>query len=202
MTQTSTNGNESAIAVFIDFENFALGFEHRASGSRSTRSSNGWSKRARSSSRGPTPTGAASGLHDRAPRGGHRADRDSQARRRRQELRRHPPRGGCDRPGVLQDHIDTFVDRLRRQRFLAARLQAQGDSASTSSASGMQDSTSDLLRDNCDEFIYYEDLERTASRSTSRRRSTTDLPELKRKAFAAAARHRCSPCGARTRKSL
>ena len=25
---------------------------------------------------------------------------------------------------------------------------------------GMKDSTSDLLRDNCDEFIYYEDLER------------------------------------------
>ena len=27
MTQ-STNGHEAAIAVFIDFENFALGFEH------------------------------------------------------------------------------------------------------------------------------------------------------------------------------
>src|SRR5947208_6178351 len=45
---------------------------------------------------------------------------------------------------------------------------------------GMQDSTSDLLRDNCDEFIYYEDLgqEQEVGHDLDAR-----LPEAKRKAF-------------------
>jgi hypothetical protein len=45
----------------------------------------------------------------------------------------------------------------------------------------MQDSTSDLLRDNCDEFIYYEDLGRAPAMQTT---IDPKLPENKRKAFA------------------
>jgi predicted transcriptional regulator len=45
---------------------------------------------------------------------------------------------------------------------------------------GMQDSTSDLLRDNCDEFIYYEDLGQSQELSPS---LDSRLPETKRKAF-------------------
>src|SRR5207249_10458083 len=41
-------------------------------------------------------------------------------------------------------------------------------------------STSDLLRDNCDEFIYYEDLGRTPTLAPD---LNTQLPETKRKAF-------------------
>src|SRR5207247_5765487 len=46
---------------------------------------------------------------------------------------------------------------------------------------GMQESTSDLLRDNCDEFIYYEDLGK-APQLTSQ--LNAQLPEAKKKAFA------------------
>src|SRR5262249_8505113 len=45
---------------------------------------------------------------------------------------------------------------------------------------GMQDSTSELLRDNCDEFIYYEDLGRTATLPAA---IPAALPETKKKAF-------------------
>src|SRR5262249_35170084 len=46
---------------------------------------------------------------------------------------------------------------------------------------GMQDSTSDLLRDNCDEFIYYEDLGQAPPLTPA---LDSNLPETKRKAFA------------------
>src|SRR5256886_11335592 len=44
----------------------------------------------------------------------------------------------------------------------------------------MQDSTSELLRDNCDEFIYYEDLGKSPTLSPV---INSHLPENKRKAF-------------------
>src|SRR5204863_8818202 len=46
---------------------------------------------------------------------------------------------------------------------------------------GMQESTSDLLRDNCDEFIYYEDLRQAPALAPA---LDQQLPEAKRKAFA------------------
>src|SRR5438445_1504636 len=46
---------------------------------------------------------------------------------------------------------------------------------------GMQESTSDLLRDNCDEFIYYEDL---GHKDELPPNLSAQLPENKRKAFA------------------
>src|SRR5207237_503323 len=45
---------------------------------------------------------------------------------------------------------------------------------------GMQESTSDLLRDNCDEFIYYEDLGKAPQMASQ---LNAQLPENKRKAF-------------------
>src|SRR5207237_2821177 len=45
---------------------------------------------------------------------------------------------------------------------------------------GMQESTSDLLRDNCDEFIYYEDLGKAPPMTSE---LNSQLPENKRKAF-------------------
>lgn len=46
---------------------------------------------------------------------------------------------------------------------------------------GTQGSTSNLLRDNCDEFIYYEDLEDTSAAVPA---LSAGLPEIKQKAFA------------------
>src|SRR5205823_5821554 len=46
---------------------------------------------------------------------------------------------------------------------------------------GMQESTSELLRDNCDEFIYYEDLGKSPAMTPA---INNQLPENKKKAFA------------------
>lgn len=58
-----------------------------------------------------------------------------------------------------KQHIDTFVIVSGDSDFspLVSKLKENGK---TVIGLGMKDSTSDLLRDNCDEFIYYEDLEK------------------------------------------
>src|SRR5437763_3065596 len=57
-----------------------------------------------------------------------------------------------------KDHIDTFIIVSGDSDFtpLVSKLKELGKHVI---GTGMQGSTSDLLRDNCDEFIYYEDLE-------------------------------------------
>ena len=59
-----------------------------------------------------------------------------------------------------KDHIDTFVIVSGDSDFspLVSKLKELGKHVI---GLGMQESTSDLLRDNCDEFIYYEDLGRS-----------------------------------------
>jgi len=79
-----------------------------------------------------------------------------------------------------KEHIDTFVIVSGDSDFspLVSKLKELGKHVI---GLGMQDSTSDLLRDNCDEFIYYEDLGRAPAIQTT---INPQLPENKRKAFA------------------
>src|SRR5438067_13507058 len=58
-----------------------------------------------------------------------------------------------------KEHINTFVVVSGDSDFspLVSKLKELGKHVI---GLGMQESTSDLLRDNCDEFIYYEDLSR------------------------------------------
>src|SRR5437868_15342869 len=79
-----------------------------------------------------------------------------------------------------KEHIDTFVIVSGDSDFspLVSKLKELGKHVI---GLGMQDSTSDLLRDNCDEFIYYEDLGRAPTLSAP---LPTTVPENKRKAFA------------------
>src|SRR5207247_5235656 len=69
-----------------------------------------------------------------------------------------------------KDHIDTFVIVSGDSDFspLVSKLKENGKHVI---GLGMKQSTSDMLRDNCDEFIYYEDLERVQTTSIT-------LPEL------------------------
>ena len=78
-----------------------------------------------------------------------------------------------------KDHIDTFVVVSGDSDFspLVSKLKELGKHVI---GLGMQESTSDLLRDNCDEFIYYEDLGKTPVLAPS---MDSQLPETKRKAF-------------------
>src|SRR5438067_2851552 len=76
-------------------------------------------------------------------------------------------------------HIDTFVVVSGDSDFspLVSKLKENGKHVI---GLGMQDSTSELLRDNCDEFIYYEDLGKSPTLSPV---INSHLPENKRKAF-------------------
>jgi uncharacterized protein (TIGR00288 family) len=78
-----------------------------------------------------------------------------------------------------KDHIDTFVVVSGDSDFspLVSKLKELGKHVI---GLGMQESTSDLLRDNCDEFIYYEDLGQAPTLAPS---IDAQLPETKRKAF-------------------
>src|SRR4051812_41636003 len=79
-----------------------------------------------------------------------------------------------------KDHINTFVVVSGDSDFspLVSKLKELGKHVI---GLGMQDSTSDLLRDNCDEFIYYEDLGQEPSLEPS---VESHLPPEKRKVFA------------------
>src|SRR5438876_614541 len=79
-----------------------------------------------------------------------------------------------------KEHIDTFVVVSGDSDFspLVSKLKENGKHVI---GLGMQESTSDLLRDTCDEFIYYEDLGRAPALQTT---LSPQLPEAKKKAFA------------------
>jgi len=78
-----------------------------------------------------------------------------------------------------KDHIDTFVIVSGDSDFspLVSKLKELGKRVI---GMGLADSTSKLLRDNCDEFIYYEDLGREPSLTPA---LDPSLPEAKRKMF-------------------
>lgn len=76
-----------------------------------------------------------------------------------------------------KDHIDTFVIVSGDSDFspLVSKLKELGKHVI---GLGMADSTSNLLRDNCDEFIYYEDLGKLP---TLRPTLDPNMPETKQK---------------------
>jgi uncharacterized protein (TIGR00288 family) len=78
-----------------------------------------------------------------------------------------------------KEHIHTFVIVSGDSDFspLVSKLKELGKHVI---GLGMQESTSALLRDNCDEFIYYEDLGKTPTLAPT---LDAALPETKRKAF-------------------
>ena len=78
-----------------------------------------------------------------------------------------------------KEHIDTFVIVSGDSDFspLVSKLKENGK---TVIGMGMKDSTSDLLINNCDEFIFYEDLGRPVSEPP---KIDPNLPKEKREAF-------------------
>ncbi len=78
-----------------------------------------------------------------------------------------------------KDHIDTFVIVSGDSDFspLVSKLKELGKHVI---GLGLVDATSDLLRDNCDEFIYYEDLDRAPIIPVA---MNEQFPERKRKVF-------------------
>jgi hypothetical protein len=78
-----------------------------------------------------------------------------------------------------KDHLDTFVIVSGDSDFspLVSKLKELGKHVI---GLGLVDATSDLLRDNCDEFIYYEDLDRAPIIPVA---MNDQIPDRKRKVF-------------------
>jgi len=78
-----------------------------------------------------------------------------------------------------KDHIDTFVIVSGDSDFspLVSKLKELGKHVI---GLGLAEATSDLLRDNCDEFIYYDDLDKG---TTAVPGMPAQLPEAKKKVF-------------------
>lgn len=181
MKSVRSGDGERALAVFIDFENLGLGFQNRRDRfdihkvlERLVEKGKIVAKKAYADwSRFSSYTTA---LHEAAI-----------------ELVEIPRRGVSGKNSAdirlvvdaidlaySKDHIDTFVIVSGDSDFspLVSKLKELGKHVI---GMGLADATSDLLRDNCDEFIYYEDLDRAPIIPVS---MNENIPERKRKAFA------------------
>lgn len=180
MKATRTGDGERSLAVFIDFENMGLGFNNRRDRfeiakvlERLVEKGKIVCKKAYADwSRFGGYTGA---LHEAAI-----------------ELIEIPRRGVSGKNSAdirlvvdaidlaySKDHIDTFVIVSGDSDFspLVSKLKELGKHVI---GLGLSDATSDLLRDNCDEFIYYEDLDRAPIIPVA---VNEQFPEKKRKVF-------------------
>ncbi|MBP3955701.1 NYN domain-containing protein [Gemmata sp. G18] len=172
---------ERSLAVFIDFENMGLGFNNRRDRFEITKVLERLVEKGKivckkayaDWSRFGMYTG---GLHEAAI-----------------ELIEIPRRGMSGKNSAdirlvvdaidlaySKDHIDTFVIVSGDSDFspLVSKLKELGKHVI---GLGLSDATSDLLRDNCDEFIYYEDLDRAPIIPIA---VNEQIPEKKRKVFA------------------
>jgi uncharacterized protein (TIGR00288 family) len=181
MKPNRASDGERSLAVFIDFENMGLGFNNRRDRfeigkvlERLVEKGKIVAKKAYADwSRFGMYTGA---LHEAAI-----------------ELVEIPRRGVTGKNSAdirlvvdaidlaySKDHIDTFVIVSGDSDFspLVSKLKELGKHVI---GLGLADATSDLLRDNCDEFIYYEDLDRAPIIPVA---VNDSIPEKKRKVFA------------------
>ncbi len=180
MRQTRAGDGERTLAVFVDFENLALGFGGRRDRfqiekvlERLVEKGKIVAKKAYADwSRFGTYAGS---LHEAAI-----------------ELIEIPKRSMTGKNSAdirlvvdaidlaySKDHIDTFVIVSGDSDFspLVSKLKELGKHVI---GLGLVEATSNLLRDNCDEFIYYEDLDRHDALPLP---GGAQLPEVKRKVF-------------------
>jgi uncharacterized protein (TIGR00288 family) len=173
--------NDNSLAVFIDFENLALGFQNRRDRFDITRVLERLVEKGKIVVKKAYADWSRFGpytqpLHEAAI-----------------ELIEIPKRSQTGKNSAdirmcvdamdlayNKDHIDTFVIVSGDSDFspLVSKLKENGKHVI---GLGTQDSTSELLRDNCDEFIYYEDLGKAPTLTPM---VPAHLSETKRKAFA------------------
>lgn len=183
--------DERSLAVFIDFENLAIGFERKPAGK-------GRGKKAE-----PEVFDVARVLERLVEKGkilvkkayadwGRFSQYVTPMHDAGVQLMEIPERGitgknfadiqlVCDAMDFCyaKEHIDTFVVVSGDSDFtpLVAMLKENGKRVI---GLGMRDSTSDLLANSCDEFIYYEDLGRAPSEPST---ALSTLPKAKRPAL-------------------
>src|SRR6266571_1808766 len=177
--------NDKSLAVFIDFENLALGFQNRRDRFDIVRVLE------RLVEKGKVVVKKA--YADWSRFGGYTQPLHAAAI----ELIEIPKRSQTGKNSAdirlvvdaidmayAKEHITTFVIVSGDSDFspLVSKLKENGKHVI---GLGVKPSTSDLLRDNCDEFIYYEDLERQEEDDQQIVTSLdAALPERKREVFA------------------
>ena len=172
--------NDSALAVFIDFENLALGFQNRRDRFDISRVLERLVEKGKIVVKKAYADWSRFGAYTQAL---HEAAIELIEIPKRMQAGKNSAdiRLVVDAIDMAysKDHIDTFVIVSGDSDFspLVSKLKENGKHVI---GLGMQDSTSELLRDNCDEFIYYEDLGKTQTTSAT---LPPGLPETKRKAF-------------------
>ena len=176
-----------SLAVFIDFENMALGLTPRGGGRRAKKSENLDMKRVleRLVEKGKVVSKRAYADWARF------AEYTTVLHELGIDLMEIPERGITGKNSAdirlvvdamelsyAKEHIDTFAIVSGDSDFtpLVLRLKENGK---TVVGVGMKDSTSDLLAQNCDEFIYYEDIGGTAGAPVI----GDTVPRAKRNAF-------------------
>lgn len=177
--QNPTTPPESSIAVYIDFENFALGFE------RSRKRFEIQKVLERLLEKGKIIVKRAYADWTRY------RDYKNALHEAAIELIEVPKRSAAGKNSAdirlcvdaidlahSKAHIDTFAILTGDSDFspLVSKLKENGKRVI---GLGMKEATSSLLVDNCDEFIYYEDLERPITPPEI----PADLPKLKKEAF-------------------
>jgi uncharacterized protein (TIGR00288 family) len=175
-----SNGHASSIAVFIDFENFALGMEH----SRKKFDIQKVLERLLEKGKILVKRAYADWTRYR--------DYKTPLHEAAIELIEVPKRSSAGKNSAdirmcvdaidmahSKEHIDTFALLTGDSDFspLVSKLKENGKRVI---GVGMKDSTSQLLVDNCDEFIYYEDLERAVASAPS---VPSDVPKGKQDAY-------------------
>ena len=172
--------NDSSLAVFIDFENLALGFQNRRDRFDIARVLERLVEKGKIVVKKAYADWSRFGAYTQALH-------EAAIELIEIPKRMHSGKNSADIRLVVdaidmayaKEHITTFVIVSGDSDFspLVSKLKENGKHVI---GLGMQDSTSDLLRDNCDEFIYYEDLGKTPITAST---LPANLPENKRKAF-------------------
>src|SRR5437773_1864082 len=174
-------GNNNSLAIFIDFENLALGFQGRRDRFEIARVLERLVEKGKIVAKKAYADWSRFGIYT-APLHEAAIELIEIPRRAQSGKNSADIRLCVDAMDLAysKEHINTFVIVSGDSDFspLVSKLKELGKHVI---GLGMQESTSDLLRDNCDEFIYYEDLgEQTALAPAI----DSQLPEAKRKAFA------------------
>src|ERR1019366_4496030 len=172
--------NDSSLAVFIDFENLALGFQNRRDRFDIVRVLERLVEKGKIVVKKAYADWSRFGPYTQAM---HEAAIELIEIPKRMQTGKNSAdiRLVVDAIDMAysKDHITTSVIVSGDSDFspLVSKLKENGKHVI---GLGMQDSTSELLRDNCDEFIYYEDLGKPQTHSAA---LPPGLPENKRKAF-------------------
>jgi uncharacterized protein (TIGR00288 family) len=174
------NDGERSLAVFIDFENLALGFQGRRDRFDIARVLERLVEKGKIVAKKAYADWSRFGLYT-APLHEAAIELVEIPRRAQSGKNSADIRLCVDAMDLAysKEHIDTFVIVSGDSDFspLVSKLKENGKHVI---GLGMQESTSDLLRDNCDEFIYYEDLGKAPILTPA---INAQLPENKRKAF-------------------